>query len=71
MKKKNNEHTVLDSYRTNPLSTRPGGSTVTAVMRNGTLLHYPNVKNPVAYIRKASSDPEVDHFLVNGNVYKY
>jgi hypothetical protein len=71
MKKDNNHHTVRDEYRTNPLSTRPGGSTVTAVMHNGRMLHYENIKNPAAYIRRASSDPEVKHFLVNGSIYKY
>jgi hypothetical protein len=69
--KKTKTHTVRPEYRTNPLSLRPGGSIVTIVMKNGQRLDYENIKNPDAYIRRAASDPEVDHFLVNGSLYQY
>jgi hypothetical protein len=40
-------------------------------MKNGQRLDYENIKNPDAYIRRAASDPGVDHFLVDGALYQY
>jgi hypothetical protein len=69
--KETKTHTVRPEYRTNQLSLKPGGSIVTIVMKTGQRLDYENVKNPDAYIRKAASDPGVDHFLVDGALYQY
>ena len=62
--------TVNKEYRTNHLSRKPGGSIVTAIMKDGSVLVYENVKSPSAYIRKASEDPAVESFLVDGNPYQ-
>jgi hypothetical protein len=61
---------VNPEHRTNRLSTRPGGSTVTVIMKDGKQLAYDNIKNPTAYIRKASTDPLAESFLVDGKPYK-
>lgn len=50
------EFKVGAGFRTNPLSTTPGGVTVILkVERSGSiqLLSYDNIKNPTAYIKKA------------------
>jgi hypothetical protein len=62
-------HIVNPEYRTNPLSTRPGGSTVTAILKDGRRLVYENIKNPEAYIRRAAEDTTVASFLVDGRPY--
>ena len=67
---KSNTHVVRPEYRTNPLSSRPGGFTVTALLRDGRQLVYENIKNPAAYIRKAAEDPTVVSFLVDGKPYQ-
>lgn len=70
MKPKSSRVLVVDQqYRTNRLSHVPGGATVTSIMRDGSHLEYPNIKNPDAYIRKAADDPAVVAFLVNGKPY--
>jgi len=61
---------VNPEYRTNLLSNRPGGSTVTIVMANGQRLVYENIKNPSAYIKKAASDPLAVSFLVDDKPYQ-
>ena len=66
---KSKTHVVKPEYRTNPLSTRPGGYTVTAVLRDGRHLVYENIKNPDAYIRRAAEDITVASFLVDGRPY--
>lgn len=66
---KSNTHTVKPEYRTNPLSLRPGGYSVTVIMRNGQRLMYENIKNPDAYIRRAAEDTAVASFLVDGQPY--
>jgi hypothetical protein len=67
---RNKSHVVRPEYRTNPLSTRPGGFTVTALLRDGRQLVYENIKNPDAYIRKATEDPAIVSFLVDGKPYQ-
>ena len=62
-------HVVKPEYRTNPLSTRPGGSTVTAILKVGRRLVYENIKNPDAYIRRAEENTTVASFLVDGVPY--
>lgn len=57
------EFKVGAGFRTNPLSTTPGGVTVILkVERSGSiqLLSYDNIKNPTAYIRIAKkNDPSI------------
>jgi hypothetical protein len=67
---KSSTHVVRPEYRTNPLSTRPGGFTVSTVLTDGRVLVYENIKNPEAYIRKASTDPTITSFLVDGKPYQ-
>ena len=69
MTNKRKAHVVNPEYRTNPLSTRPGGSTVTAILKDGRHLVYENIKNPAAYIRRAAEDTTVASFLVDGKPY--
>jgi hypothetical protein len=47
---------VSDQYRTNPLSLKPGGYTVTAVHETGKIFIYDRVKNPRAYIKSMSTE---------------
>lgn len=42
---------VGDEYRTNPLSLKPGGYTVTVYFQGGNHLMYDKVKRPGSYIR--------------------
>jgi hypothetical protein len=54
--------------RTNPLSTQPGGSTVT-VKFDGHEIVYTNIKNPEAYIRKITKlNENIESVLVDGEV---
>lgn len=43
---------VKDQYRTNPLSLKPGGFSVTAIHETGRVFIYDKVKNPSSYIRR-------------------
>ena len=43
---------VGDNYRTNPLSHKPGGSTVRVTFKNGSVRDYDKVKHPKAFIKK-------------------
>lgn len=55
---------VADRFRTNPLSTVPGGTTVTVVYSNGSKCVYKNVKNPWAYSSKIKKqDPTIANVL--------
>lgn len=45
---------VSDEHRTNPLSLRPGGSTVTVIYESGKSFTYDKVKRPTTYIRNIS-----------------
>jgi hypothetical protein len=64
-----NSHVVRPEYRTNPLSLRPGGYTVTAILKDGRQLVYENIKRPDSYISRASEDPTIVSFLVDGKPY--
>ena len=57
---------VSDPHRKNGLSLTPGGCTVTIVKHDGGRLHYDKIKNPEAYIKKASLDLDVVEILVDG-----
>jgi len=50
---------VGDEYRTNVLSHKPGGYTVTIVYHNGKSLDYNKIKFPQKYINAALENPEV------------
>ena len=43
---------VGDNYRTNPLSHKPGGSTVRVTFKNGDYRDYDKVKHPSAFIAR-------------------
>ena len=43
---------VTQEFRTNALSLKPGGSTVTVIYDNNIELEYNNIKNPQAYNNK-------------------
>jgi hypothetical protein len=43
------EINVKDEYRTNELSTIPGGSVVSVHYNDGTIKHYDKIKDPVKY----------------------
>jgi len=59
---------VADKYRTSELSQIPGGYTICVRESNrAEILEYPNVKFPHAYIRKASTNPNViDAWIKDG-----
>ena len=62
---------VKDTYRTNPLSLRPGGVTVTVVYTNNYSYNYDKVKNPVKYISVISRKNKqiVDVYIRNIHVW--
>lgn len=43
---------VADEYRTNPLSLKPGGSTVKVVFFDGKVYEYDKIKYPPTYVGK-------------------
>ncbi len=51
--------TVNDEHRTNDLSLRPGGDTVTPVHKNGERRIYDKIKNVHAYAKRAKLDDVV------------
>lgn len=60
---------VSDQFRTNELSLKPGGSSVTVIYSDGTQKIYTKVKNPDAYIKSISRDLSIVKVLVDGNIY--
>jgi hypothetical protein len=60
---------VKDQFRTNELSLKPGGYTVTVVYSNGDKRIYNNVKNPGAYIGSITKSGNVSQALVDGELY--
>ena len=50
---------VLDQFRTNYLSRKPGGTSVIVVYKNGRSYEYDKIKNIDAYIKKTLENPEV------------
>jgi hypothetical protein len=51
---------VTDNYRTNPLSLKPGGSTVKAIHEKGKVFIYDKVKSPGAYIKRINTDSKIE-----------
>ena len=62
---------VNQEFRTNALSLKPGGSTVTVIYDNNIELEYNNIKNPQAYISTITkSDKTIIGFKINGQLVK-
>jgi hypothetical protein len=53
---------VTDNYRTNPLSLKPGGSTVKAIHERGKVFVYDKVKSPGAYIKRMNTDDRIAEY---------
>jgi hypothetical protein len=60
---------VKDEYRKNELSFIPGGSEVTAILRDGTRLTYDKIKSVTKYCDRLKEDRLVIELHVNGEVY--
>ena len=59
-----------DEMRTNPLSTKPGGSTVTVKFEKHEV-EYTNIKYPYAYIKKIEKDNVgIVAIYVDGKLWK-
>ena len=56
---------VGDRFRTNELSLKPGGHTVTVVYSNGPNRVYQNIKNPELYVRSIVKDLKITSVLVD------
>lgn len=57
-----------NDMRTNPLSTQPGGSTITVKFESHEIV-YTNIKNPSAYIRKITRINEnIKSIFVDGQL---
>ena len=62
---------VNQEFRTNALSLKTGGSTVTVMYDNNIELEYNNIKNPQAYISTITkSDKTIIGFKINGQLVK-
>jgi hypothetical protein len=60
---------VEDQYRTNPLSLKPGGCTLTITYSDGKVFIYDKVKNAVSYIRALDKNHEhgtITEILIDG-----
>jgi len=58
-----------NDMRTNPLSTQPGGSTVTVKFEEHEIV-YTNIKNPSAYIRKIRKErTDIVSIFVDGKIW--
>lgn len=61
---------VQDQYRTNSLSLKPGGHTVTVTYASGSSFVYDKVKRPGMYIKAIHSKGEhgaIKEILIDGN----
>lgn len=59
---------VGDSFRTNALSLKPGGYTVTVVNFDGSSKIYTKVKNPEAYAKIVSENQSVKKIMTGNKV---
>lgn len=57
---------VGDEFRINPLSLKPGGSIVSVVFSNGSILEYDKVKSPKKYVASIPNREEIVQISVNG-----
>lgn len=60
---------VADQFRTNDLSLKPGGSSVSVIYQDGSQKIYTKVKNPKAYVQAITKDLNITKVLVDGNIY--
>lgn len=60
---------VADQFRTNELSLKPGGSSVTVVHTDGSQKIYTKIKNPQSYVAAITKDQSIVKVLVDGNLY--
>lgn len=60
---------VHERFRTNELSLKPGGYSVTVVYSDESKRVYTNVKNPKAYVSSIVKDSSIVRVLVEGDVY--
>lgn len=60
---------VADRFRTNALSLKPGGSSVTVIYSDNSQKIYTKVKNPRAYVNAIIKDSSIVKVLVDGNLY--
>lgn len=60
---------VANQFRTNDLSLKPGGSSVSVIYSDGTQKIYRNVKNPKAYVSSITQDVNIVKVLVDGQNY--
>jgi hypothetical protein len=59
---------VQDEYRTNPLSTQPGGDEVTIYLKDGTVRTYDKIKSPQRYIAGLEFKEDIVRIDINGEV---
>lgn len=63
---------VGDEHRINPLSLKPGGSTVTILYKSGVSREYDKVKDPKAYLDRISNSASINLIFVDAEmVYKH
>lgn len=60
---------VADQFRTNDLSLKPGGSSVSVIYQDGSQKIYTKVKSPKAYVQAITKDLSIVKVLVDGNIY--
>jgi len=58
---------VGDKYRLNPLSLKPGGTTVTVYRNDGKILIYDKIKRPRRYIGKLARKEEIFRVDIDGH----
>jgi len=60
---------VKDEYRKNELSSIPGGSTVTAILKSGPSMSYDKIKSVEKYCSRLKLDLSIIEIIVNGESY--
>lgn len=60
---------VKDEYRKNELSSIPGGSTVTAILKSGPNVSYDKIKSVEKYCSRLKLDLSIIEIMVNGESY--
>lgn len=59
---------VQDEYRTNPLSTQPGGDEVTIYTRDGMIRTYDKIKSPQRYIAGLGFKDDIIRIEIDGEL---
>lgn len=60
---------VKDSFRTNDLSLKPGGSIVEVHHTGGLILTYDKIKNYERYVASIIKDGSIERIYVDGEIY--